>query len=86
MHVIKRRTRYALELMKEGEECELYTHNVYLIEDFKDKVEALDDWLNGCDDKVIEFDQDNPVHMNALADIVMCYDKIESVCERIGVE
>ena len=83
MNVIKRRTRYALELMKEGEECDLHTHNVYMIEDLKDKVEALDDWLNGVDEK---FDQDNTVHMNALADIVMCYDKLESVCERVGVE
>lgn len=82
MHVIKRRTRYALELMK-NEDCDLYTHNVYLLEDLKDKVEALDDWLNGVDEK---FNQDNPVHMNALADIVMCYDKLESVCERVGVE
>ena len=82
MNVIKRRTRYALELMKD-EDCELHTHNVYMIEDFKDKLCALDDWLNGVDER---FDQDNSVHMNALADIVMCYDKIESVCERVGVE
>ena len=82
MHVIKRRTRDALELMK-NEDCELYIYNVYLLEDFKDKLEALDDWLNGVDEK---FDQDNTVHMDALADIVMCYDKIESVCERVGVE
>jgi len=54
-----------------------------MLEDFKDKLCALDDWLNGVDEK---FDQDNSVHMNALADIVMCYDKIESVCERVGVE
>ena len=73
---------HALEEMK-NEDCDLYTHNVYMIEDFKDKLEALDDWLNGVDEK---FDQNNSVHMNALADIVMCYDKIESVCERVGVE
>tara|TARA_R110000803_G_scaffold78890_2_gene144213 strand:- start:1791 stop:2042 length:252 start_codon:yes stop_codon:yes gene_type:complete len=83
MDVIKRRTRYALELMKEGEDCELHMHNNYMIEDLKDKVAALDDWLNGVDGK---FNQDNPVHMNALASIVMCYDKLEGVCERVGVE
>jgi len=82
MHVIKRRTIHALEEMK-NEDCELHMHNVYMLEDFKDKLCALDDWLNGVDEK---FDQDNSVHMNALADIVMCYDKIESVCERVGVE
>ena len=82
MNVIKRRTRCALELMK-NEDCEeLSTHNVYMIEDLKDKVEALDDWLNGVDEK---FDQDNSVHMSALADIVMCYDKLASVCERLQV-
>lgn len=82
MNVIKRRTVHALEEMR-NEDCELNTHNNYMIEDFKDKLCALDDWLNGVDER---FDQDNTVHMNALADIVMCYDKIESVCERVGVE
>ena len=82
MNVIKRRTRYALEEMK-NEDCELHMHNVYMLEDFKDKLDVLDEWLNGVDEK---FDQDNTVHMNALADIVMCYDKLESVCERVGVE
>jgi len=82
MNVIKRRTRYALEEMKEGEECELHMHNVYMLEDFKDKLDVLDEWLNGVDEK---FDQDNTVHMNALADIVMCYDKLESVCERLQI-
>ena len=81
MHVIKRRTRYALEEMK-NEDCELHYHNVYMLEDFKDKLDVLDEWLNGVDEK---FDQDNTVHMNALADIVMCYDKLESVCERLQI-
>ena len=81
MNVIKRRTRYALEEMK-NEDCELHMHNTYMLEDFKEKLEALDDWLNGVDEK---FNQDNSVHMNALADIVMCYDKLESVCERLDV-
>ena len=57
-------------------------HNVYMLEDFKDKLDVLDEWLNGVDEK---FDQDNTVHMNALADIVMCYDKLESVCERLQI-
>jgi len=81
MNVIKRRTRCALEEMK-NEDCELHMHNVYMLEDFKDKLDVLDDWLNGVDEK---FDQDNSVHMNALADIVMCYDKLESVCERLQI-
>jgi len=81
MNVIKRRTRCALEEMK-NEDCELYMHNVYMLEDFKDKLDVLDEWLNGVDEK---FDQDNSVHMNALADIVMCYDKLESVCERLQI-
>ena len=81
MNVIKRRTRYALEEMK-NEDCELHMHNVYMLEDFKDKLDVLDEWLNGVDEK---FDQDNSVHMNALADIVMCYDKLESVCERLQI-
>ncbi len=81
MNVIKRRTRYALEEMK-NEDCELHMHNVYMLEDFKDKLNVLDEWLNGVDEK---FDQDNSVHMNALADIVMCYDKLESVCERLQI-
>tara|TARA_R110000803_G_scaffold40276_1_gene86817 strand:- start:57 stop:305 length:249 start_codon:yes stop_codon:yes gene_type:complete len=81
MNVIKRRTRYALEEMK-NEDCELHMHNVYMLEDFKDKLDVLDEWLNGVDEK---FDQDNTVHMNALADIVMCYDKLESVCERLQI-
>ena len=81
MNVIKRRTRYALEEMK-NEDCELHMHNVYMLEDFKEKLDVLDEWLNGVDEK---FDQDNSVHMNALADIVMCYDKLESVCERLQI-
>ena len=81
MNVIKRRTRCALEEMK-NEDCELHMHNVYMLEDFKDKLDVLDEWLNGVDEK---FDQDNTVHMNAFADIVMCYDKLESVCERLQI-
>jgi len=53
-----------------------------MLEDFKDKLDVLDEWLNGVDEK---FDQDNTVHMNALAHIVMCYDKLESVCERLQI-
>jgi len=89
MHVIKRRTRRALDLMKEGshglepgDECELAIHNNYMMEDLKDKVDDLDNWLNGAGG---EFDQDNSLHMNMLADIVMCYDKLESVCERLHI-
>ncbi len=83
MNVIKRRTRCALDLMKEGSltsDGELDTHNNYMMEDLKDKVDDLDNWLNGTDGG---FDQDNSLHMNMLADIVMCYDKLESICERV---
>lgn len=57
-------------------------HNAYLMEDFRESLEALDNWLNGADAK---FDDNNDMHMNALADIVMCCDKITAVQEMLGL-
>ena len=47
-----------------------------------ESLEALDNWLNGADAK---FDDNNDMHMNALADIVMCCDKITAVQERLNI-
>lgn len=79
-HVNKRRTLLALEEIRGAEDMPM--HNRYLMEDFRESLEALDDWLNGADAK---FDDDNDIHVHALADIVMCCDKITAVQERLSL-
>lgn len=75
--------RKHLQNIAEDESME--THNMYLMDDLRTQIEAIDDWLNGTAGTVDNyyFDKTNFKHICKLAIIVDINGKLENLIEQM---